>query len=213
MNSTQRPWWVFAMQMPLFDTTLQEDHRPGQRTFTVYGRPVAHSLHWITYGPLCAVIALVAVGAAAWGFDARAQDGPVKLVAACALGGVPALAWLAGGLVFGRAGRAVLDRLAGEQAQRVEITLDLQTRTLRVNHGPPLSWSDIGEFKLVSDAGLYYTPEEPSGSMFNLMVDTAQGQLELLPKELGNVRQKLQLAGRLQALVAGPDVTGHLPPA
>jgi hypothetical protein len=37
--------------------------------------------------------------------------------------------------------------------------------------------------------------------MMNLVMETDQGQLILLDKTLGNIRQKLQLVSQLQAMV------------
>jgi len=203
LQTEQRPWWVFAIQMPLFDTVLQEDHRPDARRYILEGAPDFRSLHWVTYGPAFAALTALALGIVAWNLDIRTQPGGVKMLFACLLAGAPVLMWGVGGALIGAASRKALERQRDALRQRVEITLDLQTRTLRLPQREPIPFAAIRNFRLMSDAGVYYQPDEAASSIVHLIAETNQGQIAILPKELGNIKQKLQILSQLEAIVLG----------
>jgi hypothetical protein len=187
------------MQMPLLDTTLKEDHRPGQKRYIIAGKPVIKNLSWIVYGPLAAIATLLAVGALTWMLNISEQEKAMKLVFVCLLALMPMVVWAVAGLLIGKLAQRSLNREIEANTQRVEIVLNLEERTLRLNDTAPIPFSDIEAFKLISDSGVYYTPAEDSVTIVNLIANTHQGQVPLLPKELGSLKQKLQLVSQLEA--------------
>ncbi len=197
----QRPWWLFAMQMPLLDTTLKEDHWPDQKQYIIEGKPVIKNLSWIVYGPLAAVAALLATGALTWMLNVSEQEKAIKLAFVCLLALMPMVAWAVAGLLIGKLAQRLLNREIEANTQRVEIVLNLKERTLRLNNATPIPFSDIEAFNLISDSGVYYTPAEDSVTIVNLIANTHQGQILLLPQELGSLKQKLQLVSQLEAEV------------
>ncbi|HEY85203.1 MAG TPA: hypothetical protein G4N96_08860 [Chloroflexi bacterium] len=201
MTAKQRPWWLLAMQMPLLDTTLKEDHRPGQKRYIIAGKPVIKNLSWIVYGPLAAIATLLAVGALTWMLNISEQEKAMKLAFVCLLGLMPMLVWAAAGVLIGKLAQRSLNREIEANAQQIEIVLNLEERALRLNNTISIPFSDIDSFKLISDAGVYYTPAEDSVTIVNLIAHTHQGQVPLLPKELGTLKQKLQLVSQLEAEV------------
>jgi hypothetical protein len=83
----------------------------------------------------------------------------------------------------------------------VRLTLDLTAHTFQQNEAALIPFSDITDFKLVSDAGVYYDSQADAAPLHSLIVETNQGQHVLLPKELGSMQQKLQLLSQLRAIV------------
>lgn len=200
MTKKNRPWWVFATQMPLLDTTLSENHQPTLKYFIVEGTPIIKSLHWIVYGPILAVAMAIGLSGLAWLSSIKSQPNELKLAFACLLGLMPVLVWVAGSLIIGKLGQKHLTRQKEAGRQRVEIRLDEVARTLQIDGQPPLRFEDLDEFRLITDNGVYYNPQESIAPLVNLVVDTTAGQIPVLPKELGNIKQKLQLQSQLNAL-------------
>ncbi len=200
LTEKNRPWWIFTTQMPLLDTTLSENHQPPLKHFIVEGVPVIKSLHWIMYGPLLAVMTVAGMTGLAWLLNIKSQSNEMKLAFACMWGVTPILVWVAGGWIIGKLGQKYLARRREAGRRRVDLRLDLTARTLQINRQPPLHFEDLGEFKLITDNGVYYNPQESIAALLNLAVDTTAGQITILPKDLGNVKQKLQLQSQLNAL-------------
>jgi len=197
--SKQRPWWLFAMQMPLLDTILREDHKPGQKRFIIEGKPVIKNLSWITYGPIAAVLALLLVGALTWLLGVNDQAKTTKLAFVCLLGVSPLIAWALAGALIGKTAQVYINRQIEANTQRAVIALDLNEKSLQLDETPPTPFADIEGFKLISDSGVYYSPGEDAVTIVNLIMNTKQGQATLLPKELGSLKQKLQLVSQLEA--------------
>jgi len=198
----QRPWWALAIQMPILATTLQEDHHADQKRFIIEGSPTCKSLTWITYGPALAMLVVISLGLLAWDFEVRSQAMTIKLLVVCAMVLLPALGWVVGGSIINRRVQKALEQQIQANKEHVELTLDLTARTFQLNQAPPIPFNQINGFKLVSNAGIYYDPNEEMGSLFNLALETNRGPITLLKSDLGATRQKLQLAGQLQALIA-----------
>lgn len=201
MTPYQRPRWALALRMPALETTLKEDHRPHEKRFIIEGQPVLKSLTWVTYGPVLAVFGVLVIGMAVWLLQIRSQPVAIKLIAVCAMVLLPMLCWVLGGIILDRLMRPYLEAEVEAGRECVEIALNLSDKTLRQNAREPVTFAAITGFKLVSDAGLHYDPEQAAGVMMNLVMETDQGQLILLDKTLGNIRQKLQLVSQLQAMV------------
>ena len=205
MTTKYRPWWLFAMQMSLLDTTIREDHHPDKKRYIIAGKPVIKNLSWIVYGPVFAVLAVLVVGALSWALAINRQDATLRLIFVCFLALSPALAWAVMGAVMNKVSQRYLDAEVEAKKQRVEIELDLATRALQKDNEFPISFDDIEDFKLVSDSGVYYTPGENSVTIVNLIANTRQGKVTLLPKALGSLKQKLQIISELEALTAIKD--------
>jgi len=198
----QHPGWVFAMRMALLDTTLQEERLPNGKRFIITGTPVIKNLSWIIYGPAAAALAALLVGALSWLFKVREQEQTVKLISVCFFALSPALAWVVAGSFIGKLAQKYLDREVKAGKQRVTLNLDLATRALQKNAEAPIPFDDIEDFKLVTGAGVYYAPDKESVNIVNLIAHTKQGRVTLLPKELGSLKQKLQIVSELEALTA-----------
>ena len=201
MTTKHRPWWLFAMQMSLLDTTIKEDHQPDKKRYIIAGKPVIKNLSWIVYGPVFAVLAVLLVGVLSWALAINRQDATLKLIFVCFLALSPALAWGVMGAVMNKLSQRYLDAEVDAKKQRVELELDMTTRALQKDNELPVSFDDIEDFKLVADSGVYYTPGENSVTIVNLIANTRQGKVTLLPKQLGSLRQKLQLLSQLEAAV------------
>ncbi len=201
MANKQRPWWLFAMQMPLLDTILREDHQSEQKRFIIEGQPVIKNLSWITYGPIAAVLTLLLVGAATWMLGVNGQAKTTKLAFACLLGLSPLIAWAMAGAAVGKISQVYINRQIKADAQRAVISLGLNEKALQLNESPPISFDDIEGFKLISDSGVYYSPGDGAITIVNLVMNTKQGQITLLPKKLGSLKQKLQLVSQLENVV------------
>jgi hypothetical protein len=190
---------MFAMQMSLLDTSIKENHQPGQKQYIITGKPVIKNLSWIIYGPLAAITAVLVVGVLSWMLSIREQDPALKLIFVCLFAGGPVLAWAAAGILISKLTQRYLDAEIEAKNQRIKLTLDLEEHLLRLNDNPPIAFSNIESFDLISDSGVYYTPAEDSVTIVNLIANTHQGQVTLLPKELGSLKQKLQLVSQLEA--------------
>ena len=200
MVAKQHPGWVFAMKMALLDTTLQEERLPNGKRFIIAGTPVIKNLSWVIYGPIAAALAVLLVGALSWLLNVREQEQTIKLIFVCFFALTPALAWMMAGSFIGKLAQKYLDREVEAGKQRVELNLDLEAHTLQKNAEPPIPFDDIEDFKLVTDAGVYYASGENSVNIVNLIAHTKQGRVTLLPKALGSLKQKLQIVSELEAL-------------
>lgn len=201
MKSYQRPWWAFAVQMPALNTTLKEDHHTEQKRFVIEGEPVLRSLTWVIYGPTLAIVAVTIMGLVAWGFEVRSQSTAVKLLVVCAMVLLPVLFWVIGGGIINKMAQRALEQQIQASREHVELKLDLAAKTFQLNQELPIPFDQITGFKLVSDAGVYYEPKEEGSSMVNLVMKTKQGQVTLLKKNLGTLRQKLQLIHQLKTSI------------
>ncbi len=202
MSAISRPWWAFSLTMPMLETTQREEPRSNGRVFLIEGKPVYKSLHWVVYGPGFAVLALAIMGALAWTTDVRNQPHSAKIMFAVFFFVIPVLAWLIGGTIMGKLAQARLNTLTIARTERVAITVDTVARTLQLNDNPSIPLADIQGFKLISDAGAYYTPNEQAASIYHFIMETSQGHVNILPKSLGNIKQKLQLRSQLQSFLS-----------
>lgn len=186
------------MRMPLFDTKLSEAHDSGKKRFIIEGQPVMKSLHWVVYGPGLALIVIAVIGAFAWANDFRSQPAGAKIMLTALFFIVPLLAWIIGGVILGKVSQAKLNALAAAETERVEVIVDTVAHTVQINTGAPVALADIQGFKLISDSGTYYTPNEQTASIYHFIMETSQGHVNILPKYLGNIKQKLQLRSQLE---------------
>lgn len=199
METKPLPWWLFSLRLPVLDTTIRETGSTDRKNFVIEGRPALKSLHWVVQSPLLAVLSMAALGMLAWALDIKTGSGQMKFAFICLLGIVPALVWGVSGLALGAAIRPQLNRQAELGIRRVEISFDLGQNTL-IAENNSFPFAQISDFCLLSDSGLRYHPDQTDTALFNLMLETAGGeQTRLLPKDLGNTRQKLELIGRLKA--------------
>lgn len=198
METNPLPWWLFSLRLPVLETTIHETGSADRRTFVIEGRPVLKSLHWVIQSPLLAVLSMAALGMLAWALEIKTGSSQIKFAFICLLGIIPALVWGVSGLALGAAIRPQLNRQAELGRHRVEISLDLARHLLLAEDGS-IPLADVSSFALLSDSGLRYHPDQTDTALFNLMVETTGGgQTRLLPKDLGNTRQKLELMGRLK---------------
>ena len=205
MNHYQRPWWVLAMRMPALDTQLREAHQPDEKRFIIEGQPVLRSLAWVTYGPGLAVITVLLLGWLAWTYDIRSQPTNSKMLVVCGMILFPLIAWGVGGSLINRLMAYFLAQEMATGQQQVVITLQLLTKTLQFNQSTAIPFAEISGFRLISDAGVYYSPESENHALMNLVMETEQGQVTLLPKTLGSTHQKRQLQSQLAAIIGlGP---------
>ncbi|NIT58545.1 MAG: hypothetical protein GWN00_20630 [Aliifodinibius sp.] len=131
----------------------------------------------------------------------RSQSTAVKLLVVCAMVLLPVLFWVIGGGIINKIVQRALEQQIQAGREHVELKLDLAAKTFQLNQESPIPFDQITGFKLVSDAGVYYKPNEEGSSMVNLMMETKQGQITLLKKNLGTLRQKLQLIHQLEASI------------
>lgn len=208
MTTYQRPWWAIAMQLPAFKTTLEENHQNVVKQFVIEGEPVLRSFAWVTYGPLAAVGGVVLMGIVAWAIDISNQPGSSRIAFACGMFAIPALMWLVGGFASNKLMAHFLARETEAKKEVVQITVDTQAGVLQQNQNQPIALADITGFKLVSDSGFDYEPEKDSNPLVHLMVETKQGQVNLLRKHLGTAQQKQQIISKLKALIELGSNTG-----
>jgi len=201
LNTNQRPWWAFAMKMPLLDTVLLENHSATEKHFIVEGKPVLKSLHWVAYGPFFAVATIVGLGIMAWTMNVRAQSDGFKAMFAILFLFLPLIVWVAGSFIMGKATQKYLNRQISAEQVRVEIALNLSKQTLQVNQNTPIPFGSITAFKLISDSGTYFDPQSKTTSIYHLIAETTQGHVSILPKALGNIKQKLQLMSQLEGII------------
>ena len=149
---------------------------------------------------MLAVIGVIILGGLAWSMDIRAQPSATKMTFVCLMVLVPLLLWAIGALLINLLVKRALQQETTATSQRVEINLDLAEQTLRLNEGQPIRFEAISDFKLMTSNGVYYEPQEEISPLVQLIMETNQGQIMILPKELGSTPQKLQLASQLQAL-------------
>lgn len=198
MKENQRPWWVFAFQLPLFNTVLREESASNQKRFIIEGKPVLRSLHWVTHAPALAVLSMVLLSIIAWNMNIKSQPGAIKLFFVFLMTSVPAIVWLISGLLLGKIISRYLARQVEQNACRIEIVLDTAQAALILTGKEAIPIAQILDFKLITDSGLHYNPDSDSTPLFNLILETERGQIPLLPKDLGNVPLKLQLINRLK---------------
>ncbi len=185
----------------MLDTSQQEEFRPDGKIFIIEGRPVYKSLHWVVYGPAFAVAALAVMGVLAWATDVRNQPHSAKITFAVFFFVVPVVVWLIGGLVTGKLIRARLNALTAANTVRVKIAVDTAAHTLQLNDNPPIPLADIHAFRLITDNGTYFTPNDKIVSIYHLIMETTQGHITILPKSMGNIKQKLQLKSQLESFL------------
>ena len=187
--------------MPMLDTSQREEFRPDGRVFLIEGKPVYKSLHWVVYGPAFAVMALAVMGVLAWLTDVRNQPHSAKITFAVFFFVVPVLVWLIGGVVMGKLVQSRLKTLTAANTERVKIVVNTAARTLQLNDNPPIPLADIRAFRLITDDGTYFAPNDKIVSIYHLIMETAQGHITILPKSMGNIKQKLQLKSQLESFL------------
>lgn len=198
MDTISRPWWAFSLTMPMLETSQREEISPTGKIFIIEGKPVYKSLHWVVYGPAFAVIALAAMGVLAWATDVRNQPHSEKITFAVFFFVVPVVVWLIGGLVMGKLVKSRLDALVAANTEQVRIAVDTTARTLQLNDNPPIPLANIHAFRLITDNGTYFSPNDKIVSIYHLIMETTQGHTTILPKSMGNIKQKLQLVSQLE---------------
>ncbi|MEM7033664.1 MAG: hypothetical protein AAF629_29215 [Chloroflexota bacterium] len=207
MTTYKRPWWAIARQLPAFKATLQEDHQVTIKRHIVAGEPIILSFAWITYGPLFAVIGVAILTVVAWYIDISDQAMSNRIIFACSMLAFPAILWVVGGFVSSRFIQRFLDREIQSKVEHTTITLDIEKQTLTVDQLSPIDFAEIRAFKLVSDSGFAYEPDEDSNPLVHLVMETSQGQVTILEKYLSTAQQKLQLISKLEAHVMPKDTT------
>lgn len=203
MKNYKRPWWLLAAQMPLLETILKENHTPTQKRFTIIGKPILKSLSWVVYGPLTAVVIIGLFAILALMIDIQNQVGFTKWAFACFMGLTPFAGWLGGSILFSKISQLYLDREIEDKTETVEITADLETKTLHITTLPSFAFEAVESFKLMTDAGIYYDAEETIMLLFNVVMNTTSGQYTVLSKDMGNIKQKQQLISQLEAIISG----------
>ncbi len=203
MNTISRPWWAFSLTMPVLETSQREEFHPNGKIFLIEGKPVYKSLHWVVYGPGFAVTALAIMGALAWTTDVRNQPHSAKVTFAVFFFVIPVLVWLIGGLVMGKLVQSRLNALTAANTERVKIAVNTAARALQLNDTPPIPLTDIYAFKLITDEGTYFSPNDKVVSIYHFIMETSQGHVNILPKSMGNIKQKLQLKSQLESFLGG----------
>jgi len=201
LKSEVRPWWAIAFKLPLEETIIKEDRHAGEKHFYVEAKAVYKSLHWVAYGPLFAITVIGFMGLIAFMTDVKNQPHSEKITFAVFFLVLPVIAWLIGGTVMGKLTQRRLARLVEATKENIDIVLNLNDQTLHVNQDIVIPFSDINDFKLISDSGLYFSPNEDIVSIYHLIMETEQGHITILPKSAGNIKQKLQLASQLEKAI------------
>lgn len=193
-----QPWWILALQLPLLETHLTE-RQEGQRNYYCFkGRPQFQSLIWLVYGPSFSLVAIFGLSYLAWQVDIRAQMVALRFVFVGSFILIPAIFWVVSSYLLHKLSQIYLQRYIAENPQEVELLLDSEAQTLQVNQNPPLKLANIMALRLASDSGVYYTADSEVTSLVHLVALTAQGEVTLLPKELGYIKQKIYLIRQLE---------------
>ncbi len=201
MKSENRPWWALAFKLPLGEAVIKEDHRAGEKRFHVTAKSVYKSLHWVVYGPLFAVIVIGVMGLMAFVTDVKNQPHSEKITFAVFFFVLPIVAWLIGGTVMGKLTQRRLAQLVDSTKESIDIVLNLNDQTMHINQDIVIPFAEINDFKLISDSGMYFSPNEEIVSIYHLIMETEQGHITILPKSAGNIKQKLQLASQLEKAI------------
>jgi hypothetical protein len=200
MSGYQRPWWLLVNRPPGLITTVQEESRPGERTFIIHGEPLVQGLAWLTWGPVSAVLVVLLLAILALVFNVREQSGLVRGVVVAAFIGLPALAWLGATLLLNRLSRKHVraERQADSQECIISLCQDkaeLRFRSSKESEEHRLPYGNIHQVKVTRPVG------EQVGKDARLTLYTTDGPITLLDETLGTRIQKVDLASEIQKAV------------
>lgn len=206
MSHSQRPWWLWASKSHKLTTTVREESTPAGPLYTVRGEPVIQGLTWLVWGPLSALVVILALTGLAIVFEARAQSLLVKAMFILAFLGLPPVVW-GGTIVF-------VNRISGNylQAEREaealesRIQLDLKRDRLQFSRNDTSSVMTF-PFKQINQVKVTEAIGGRGSDAVCLALETEQGRVILLDDRLGTEAQKYDLAREIQAALTRYSTT------
>jgi hypothetical protein len=200
MSSYQRPWWLLVNKPPGLVTTVQEESRPGERTFIIHGEPLVQGLAWLTWGPVSAVLTVLILTVVALAFNVKEQSGIVRGAMVAAFIGLPALVWIGTTLLLSRLSQKHLQAERQADSRKCVIRLCQDEGELRFQ--PPndseehrLLYGNIQQVKVTRPIG------EQVAKNARLTLYTNAGAITLLDETLGTHLQKVDLANEIQQVL------------
>lgn len=202
MSKYQRPWWLLVNKSAGLITSIHEDSGPNERVFKIKGEPLVQGLAWLTWGPVAALLVIVALTGLAINLNIREQPGSIRFLFIAAFLLLPALAW---GLVTVVANKLSAKHLQAEreaETQECDICLDYQQGQFIYKTSASSSEHALG-FEQIR--GIMATPAMGSrdGKKMLLTLQTEQGKVVLLNEALGTTAQKVDLAQEIETAMKG----------
>ncbi len=185
-------------------TTIQQESRPDERVFIIRGEPVVRGLAWLTWGPVAALLAIIAITGFAINLNVREQGGMTRFLFIAFFLILPAIAW--------GVATIITNRLAKKHVQ-AERQADTQKCLIRMNQergefvyqttssaAETLTYDQIRSVKVTPAIG------GRNDQSMRLTLETDQGATVLLNEALGNQAQKTDLAREINVLLKGRKV-------
>jgi phosphate/sulfate permease len=193
----RRPWWLIVNKSTRLVTHIQQETRPGERSFIIRGEPLVQGLGWLTWGPAGAlVMILVLVGlAVALGINEQSWGAKFLFIAAFLV--LPSLVWGAIALALTRLSQKYVQAERQAEAQTGLIRLnqhqgELFYQTSAQPRGETLAYRHIRQVKVAHAIGGH------DHKALLLTLETEQGPVILLNEALGTPNQKMDLAHEIQ---------------
>ncbi len=200
MSQYKPPWWLPMSKSVGLVTTIQEETKPGVRTFIVRGEPTTQGLAWLTWGPAAAVVAVLVITVFAITLDVREQSGAMRALFIGLFLIVPAVSWWIVMTVFSRISQRHVDAARSADAKICSIQLHQDEGILRYQTTQPVTKEQVS-FRHIQQAKLEAPVGERDSKKVKLTLETHQGPIVLLNEALGTRTQKLDLANIIQEAI------------
>ncbi len=200
MSKYQRPWWLLVYKPVGLITAIKEETTTNGRTFTIRGKPLVQGLAWLIWGPIVALLCIVALVGVAIIFEVNQQSLGVRFVVAVGLLLLPALAWAITAII---ANRLSVKHLQAEQEAETETCViqlnqkqgEFLYRTSALSTDQQLNYNEIAKIRVAPVLG-----GRDNGSI-RLILETSHGPIVLLHESLGTQTQKMDLAQELDTAI------------
>jgi hypothetical protein len=206
----RRPWWLIVNKSAQLITTVQEETRPGERTFTIRGEPLVQGLGWLTWGPAGALLVILILAGLAVGLGISERGWGVKAIFIVAFLALPALTWGAVALLLTRLSAKFVQAERQAEAQSCLIRLDQRHGKLFYQapaqlHGETLAYQEIRQAKVTHPIG------GRDRQALLLTLETERGPIILLNEHLGTQNQKMDLAHEIQQALQAYAANKNIP--
>jgi len=198
VSQHRRPWWLLVNKPAGLVTTIQEESTPNERIFVIRGEPLVQGLAWLIWGPVTALVVVIALTGLAINFNIREQGGGMRFLFIAAFLILPALAWGVATIVMNRLSARHLQAERDAEAQKCVIRLN-QAQGQLIYQIPTADTEEYLAFHQIR--GIRATPAigARDGKSLQLMLHTDRGKIVLLNEALGTTSQKIDLARELEA--------------
>jgi hypothetical protein len=193
----RRPWWLLVNKSARLITTMQEESKPGERVFLIRGEPLVQGLGWLIWGPVGALLAILALAGLAVALGSSERGWVVKGLFIVGFLALPALVFGGVALVVTHISAKFVQAERQAEAQTCLIRLrqmpgELFYQASDQSCGETLAYSHIRQAKVTHPIG------GRDHHALLLTLETEHGPVTLLNENLGTQNQKLDLAYEIQ---------------